>query len=263
MSAATALSPQMRRYLLSAFALVGFFLIWEVLCLATGVSDLVLPRPSQIAVVLFQKFPLLWPHTVQTLYTTVAGFVLGVLAGIVLGVLVGSSRLAYDVAYPLLVGFSSVPKVAVVPIFVVWFGSGTVPAILTSMVISIFPVVVNVATGLATTEPELEDVLKVLGASKIDLLWNVGLPRSLPYLFASLKIAISLSFVGTVLSETVAANKGIGNVMMIASGNFDVPLVFAGLFILAVMGVVLYGISAFIEVRMTGWTQRKTDAAIG
>jgi NitT/TauT family transport system permease protein len=177
-------------------------------------------------------------------------------------VAIGSSKVAYDVAYPLLVGFSSIPKVAVVPIFVVWFGAGTVPAILTSMVISIFPVVVNVATGLATTEPELEDVLKVLGARKRDILWNVGLPRALPYLFASLKIAITLAFVGTVLAETVAANRGIGNVMMIASGNFDVPMVFAGLVILAVMGVMLYAVSSFIERRMTGWAQRKNDVVM-
>jgi NitT/TauT family transport system permease protein len=251
-----------RQQALSFATLIGFFVIWELGCVAFNVSDLILPRPSQIATVLFQKFPLLWPHTVQTLYTTVAGFVLGVAAGIVIGVIIGSSKLAYDVAYPLLVGFSSIPKVAVVPIFVVWFGSGTVPAILTSMVISIFPVVVNVATGLATTEPELEDVLRVLGASKRDILWNVGLPRALPYLFASLKIAITLAFVGTVLSETVAANKGIGNVMMIASGNFDVPLVFAGLFILAVLGIMLYAVSSYFEMRMTGWTQRKNDFAM-
>jgi NitT/TauT family transport system permease protein len=137
-----------------------------------------------------------------------------------------------------------------------------VPAILTSAVISIFPVVVNVATGLASTEPELEDVLKVLGASKRDLLWNVGLPRALPYLFASLKIAITLAFVGTVLSETVAANRGIGNVMMIASGNFDVPMVFAGLFILAGLGISLYAVSSFVEQRMTGWSQRKSEMAM-
>jgi NitT/TauT family transport system permease protein len=221
-----------------------------------------LPKPSQIATVLITKMPLLWPHTAQTLYTTVVGFGIGVAVGIVLGMLIGSSKLAYNVAYPLLVGFSSIPKVAVVPIFVVWFGAGTVPAILTSAVISIFPVVVNVATGLASTEPELEDVLKVLGASKRDLLWNVGLPRSLPYLFASLKIAITLAFVGTVLSETVAANRGIGNVMMIASGNFDVPMVFAGLFILAGLGISLYAISSFIERRMTGWSQRKSEMAM-
>ncbi|MGJ7567622.1 ABC transporter permease [Variovorax sp. GB1R11] len=257
------IAPLTRQRLLSAGALVGFFVLWEVGCLAFGVSDLILPRPSQIATVLLQKMPLLWPHTVQTLYTTLAGFALGVGAGIVIGVVIGSSKLAYDVTYPLLVGFSSIPKVAVVPLFVVWFGAGTVPAILTSMVISIFPVVVNVATGLASTEPELEDVLRVLGARKRDILWNVGLPRALPYLFASLKIAITLAFVGTVLSETVAANKGIGTVMMIASGNFDVPMVFAGLFLLAAMGVALYAVSSLVERRMTGWAQRKTDMAMG
>ena len=258
----TALSPKARQRLLSASALVGFFVLWEAVCLAFGVSDLILPRPSQIAMVLIEKMPLLWAHALQTLYTTFAGFVLGVLAGIVIGVAIGSSKTAYDVTYPLLVGFSSIPKVAVVPLFVVWFGAGTVPAILTSMVISIFPVVVNVATGLASTEPELEDVLRVLGARKRDILWNVGLPRAMPYLFASLKIAITLAFVGTVLAETVASNKGIGTVMMIASGNFDVPMVFAGLFLLAAMGVALYAISSLVEQRMTGWAQRKTDMAM-
>lgn len=257
------LSSNARQRLLSGLVLLCFFLVWELACLSLGISDLVLPRPSRIAIMLAQKMPLLWPHTVQTLYTTLVGFGFGVLSGVIIGVAIGSSKLAYDVAYPLLVGFSSIPKVAVVPIFVVWFGSGTVPAILTAMVICIFPVVVNVATGLATTEPELEDVLKVLGASKWDVLWNVGLPRALPYFFASLKIAITLAFVGSVLSETVAANKGIGNVMMIASGNFDVTLVFAGLFILALLGVTLYAISSFIEARMTGWTQRKNDMAMG
>ncbi|WP_372825489.1 ABC transporter permease [Polaromonas sp.] len=257
-----ALSAQTRQRLLSALALVSFFVLWELVCLVGGVSDLILPRPSQIARVLIEKMPLLWPHTVQTLYTTLAGFVMGVLLGILIGVAIGSSKLAYDVAYPLLVGFSSIPKVAVVPLFVVWFGAGTVPAILTSMVICIFPVVVNVATGLASTEPELEDVLRVLGASKRDILWNVGLPRALPYFFASLKIAITLAFVGTVLSETVAANRGIGTVMMIASGNFDVPLVFAGLFLLAAMGVALYALSSWVEQRMTGWAQRKTEMAM-
>ncbi len=256
------LSASAQQNLLTLLALISFFLIWEVVCTAFSISSLILPKPSQIATVLITKMPLLWPHTAQTLYTTVVGFGIGVAVGIVLGLLIGSSKLAYNVAYPLLVGFSSIPKVAVVPIFVVWFGAGTVPAILTSAVISIFPVVVNVATGLASTEPELEDVLKVLGASKRDLLWNVGLPRSLPYLFASLKIAITLAFVGTVLSETVAANRGIGNVMMIASGNFDVPMVFAGLFILAGLGISLYAVSSFIERRMTGWSQRKSEMAM-
>ncbi len=256
------LDARTRQRVLSVLSVLALFLLWELICRLFNVNDLVLPKPSQVFKVLFERLPALMPHATQTLFTTLVGFGLGVLVGILIGVMIGSSKLAYDVAYPLLVGFNSIPKVAVVPIFVVWFGAGTVPAILTAMTISMFPVVVNVATGLATTEPELEDVLRALGASKSDILWNVGLPRTMPYLFASLKIAISLAFVGSVLSETVAANRGIGNVMMIASGNFDVPLVFAGLFILAFLGVALYAIFSYIEHRVTGWAQRKTDFAI-
>jgi ABC-type nitrate/sulfonate/bicarbonate transport system ATPase subunit len=232
-------------------------------CVAFGIKDIVLPRPSQIVVTLAQRMPAIWPHALQTLYTTLVGFALGILAGVFLGALVGSSKLAYDVAYPLLVGFSSIPKVAVVPIFVLWFGAGTIPAVLTAMILCVFPIVVNVATGLATTEPELEDVMRALKASKFDILSNVGLPRTMPYFFASLKVAVTQAFVGTVIAETVASNRGIGNLMMIASSSFDVPLVFAGLLILAVLGVALYVIFSFIEVRVTGWAHRKDEFAMG
>lgn len=257
------MSVQLRRHFASAAFIVGFFLLWEILCRVFGISDIVLPKPSQIIVTLVTRMPALWPHALQTLYTTLVGFAFGIVAGVLLGIFIGSSRLAYDVAYPLLVGFASIPKVAVVPIFVLWFGAGTVPAILTAMIMSLFPIVVNVATGLATTEPELEDVMRALRATKFDILWNVGLPRTMPYFFASLKVAVTLAFVGTVISETVASNRGIGNVMMIASSNFDVPLVFAGLIILAIMGVVLYAVFSMIESRVTGWAHRKDELAIG
>lgn len=256
------MTGQLRQRGLAIGLILGFFGLWEFLCVALNVSDLVLPRPSQIFEVLWLRAPVLWPHMLQTLMTTMVGFVLGVVTGVVLGAIVGSSRLAYDTAYPLLIGFSSIPKVAVVPIFVLWFGSGTVPAILTSLVICFFPIVVNIATGLATTEPELEDVLKALGASKFDILWNVGLPRTMPFFFASLKVAITYAFVGTVLSETVASNRGIGNVMISASSNFNVPLAFAGLFILAALGIILYAIFALIEGRVTGWATRKNEIAV-
>ena len=102
-------------------------------------------------------------------------------------------------------------------------------------------------------------MLKALGASKLDILWNVGLPRTMPFFFASLKVAVTYAFVGTVLAETVASNRGIGNVMMSASSNFDVPLVFAGLFMLAALGVALYAVFSLIEGRVTGWATRKSD----
>jgi NitT/TauT family transport system permease protein len=256
------MSSHIQRRLASAALIIGFFVLWELFCLAGGISDVVLPRPSRVFYTLITRFPAIWPHAVQTLYTTLVGFALGILFGVMIGVMIGSSRLAYDVAYPLLVGFSSIPKVAVVPIFVLWFGAGTVPAVLTAMILCVFPIVVNVATGLATTEPELEDVMRSLRASRIDILANVGLPRAMPYFFASLKVAVTQAFVGTVIAETVASNRGIGNLMMIASSNFDVPLVFAGLMILAALGVGLYVIFSFIESRVTGWAHRKDEFAI-
>jgi NitT/TauT family transport system permease protein len=257
------MNPQLRRRLASAALIVGFFVAWQLICLAFGIKDIVLPRPTQIVYAFWSQLPGIMPHAAQTLYTTLFGFALGIVSGVLLGALVGSSRLAYDVAYPLLIGFSSIPKVAVVPIFVLWFGAGTVPAVLTAMILCIFPIVVNVATGLATTEPELEDVMRALRASRLEILTNVGLPRTMPYFFASLKVAVTQAFVGTVIAETVASNRGIGNLMMIASSNFDVPLVFAGLLVLAVLGVALYVIFSFIEVRVTGWALRKDQFAMG
>jgi NitT/TauT family transport system permease protein len=256
------ISDTLNQKLKSAGLIIVFFVLWEVACIVFNVKEIILPRPTVIIAAMYEFFPGIRPHLMQTLYTTLIGFGLGVVIGVALGLLIGTSRVAYDTAYPLLVGFSSIPKVAVVPIFVLWFGAGTTPAILTSMVICVFPIVVNVATGLATTEPELEDVLKALGASKWDVLWNISLPRAMPYFFASLKVAITLAFVGTVLSENVASNRGIGNLMMIASSNFNVPLVFAGLFLLAFLGVGLYVIFSMIERHVAGWAMRKTELAV-
>jgi NitT/TauT family transport system permease protein len=257
------INPQLRRRIASTSLIIGFFVFWEVACLAFGIKDIVLPRPTQIVTTLFDRLPAIWPHAAQTLYTTLVGFGLGIVFGVALGALIGSSKIAYDVAYPLLIGFSSIPKVAVVPILVLWFGAGTVPAVLTALALCIFPIVVNVATGLATTEPELEDVMRAMKASKLDILFNVGLPRTMPYFFASLKVAVTQAFVGTVIAETIASNRGIGNLMMIASSSFDVPLVFAGLIILAALGVGLYVIFSFIELRVTGWARRNDEFAMG
>lgn len=235
---------------------IALCLAWQGACVWFGISDIVLPRPSLVVATLIDKGPFIWPHAMQTFVTTIVGFAAGVAVGLLIGVVIGWSKLLYDVTYPILVGFSSVPKVALLPILVLWFGAGTIPAVLTAMSMSIFPVVVNVATGLATTEPELREIMHVLKASRLDILRHVSLPRSMPYFFASLKVAITLAFVGSVVSETVASNKGIGTMMMVASSNFDVALTFAGLVILAAMGIFLYAIFAVVEARVTGWAQR-------
>lgn len=237
---------------------IALFAIWEACVWIFKIPKFILPAPSQIAQATIEFWPAIWKNSVQTLFTTTAGFLLAVFGGLALGLLVGWSRTIYAGLYPLMVGFNSVPKVAVVPILVIWFGIGTIPAILTAFLIAFFPIVVNVATGLATIEPELEDVLRALGAKKMDIMLKVGIPRALPYFFGSLKVAITLAFVGSVVSETVAANAGVGHMMLAAQSQFNVPLVFAGLVALAVEGIVMYAIMAWIEMRMTGWAHRST-----
>ena len=143
--------------------------IWELCCYAFAVPEFILPRPSRITAVLIASAGPIWFHTQHTLITTIIGFALSVAVGLMVGIAVGSSKLIYGGFYPLLVGFNSVPKVALVPVLVVWFGIGTIPAVLTAFLMSFFPIVVNVATGLATVEPELHDVLRSLGRENATL----------------------------------------------------------------------------------------------
>lgn len=235
---------------------VALFVLWEAGCKGFKVPLTILPAASDVFGALWQYREPIFDNSFVTLWTTLAGFAIATSFGLALGIAVGWHRAIYAGIYPVLVGFNSIPKVAVVPVLILWFGLGEIPAVLTAFLISFFPIVVNVATGLATTEPELEDVLRALGASKLDVMRKVGIPRSLPYFFGSLKVAITLAFVGTVVSETVGANKGIGKLMLDAQSAFQVPIVFAGLLVLAVLGILLYAATALIEKRFTGWAFR-------
>jgi NitT/TauT family transport system permease protein len=237
-------------------ATIALFVIWEVACQLFKIPPFLLPPPSLIAQAFVDYGPAIYRNSLFTLSTTLIGFGLAVGFGLLLGLAVGWSRAIYAGVYPLMIGFNAIPKVAVVPVLVLWFGIGFIPAVLTAFLISFFPIVVNVATGLATIEPELEDVLKALGASKLDIMRKVGIPRALPYFFGSLKIAITLAFVGSVISESVASNTGIGNLMLQAQAQFQVPLIFAGLIALAVEGIIMYALMAMLEARTTGWAHR-------
>ncbi|MAM00112.1 ABC transporter permease [Hydrocarboniclastica marina] len=250
------LSQSVRYSLAPWFAGVLLLVLWEASTRLFNVPEFIFPGPIATLDALFAHSGTIGKHAWQTFWTTVIGFAVGVVVGLLLGIMIGTSKFMYRSCYPLLVAFNSIPKVAVVPILVVWFGIGTVPAIITAFLISFFPIVVNVGTGLATVEPELQDVLRVLGAKKRDVLLKVGLPRSMPHFFGALKISITLAFVGTVVAETVASNQGIGYLMMSAGSQMRMPLVFAGLVAISAMAMVMYGSMALLEKRVTGWAHR-------
>ena len=263
-SAAEADAPPKRRWsdprriekAMPWLVILGFLILWEAAVLLFRIPPFVLPAPTVVFGAIREWLPQILDNSLQTLMTTVAGFAVAILFGLLGGVLIGSSTLIYNGFYPLLIGFNAVPKIAIIPILVLWFGIGTVPAIITAFLISFFPILVNVATGIATVEPELKDVLCALGVSNWQIIMKVGLSRSMPYFFASLKVAITVAFVGSIMSETVAANRGIGSLMMTASARVEVPLVFAGLIVAAVMGIMLYVVAEMVERRVIGWATR-------
>ena len=244
------------RRILPWLVILAIFVVWELTVRLFNIEQFVLPTPSAIFASFWQWHWSILAEAWQTFMTTAIGFAFAIVFGLLAGVAIGSSSLVYDGFYPALIGFNTIPKVAVVPILVIWFGIGTVPAIITAFLLSFFPILVNVATGIATMEPELQDVLRALGAKRWQVITKVGLPRSMPYFFASLKVSITVAFVGSIVAETVAGNKGIGNLMLVASSRFEVPLVFAGLLVTSVMGIGMYAVASVIERRMTGWAMR-------
>ncbi len=240
--------------------LIAVLLLWELICRGFSVSEFIFPAPSRIAAQMWEFGGVIAGHAWRTYWVTMVGFGISIVVGTLLGFLIGSSRLAYAAMYPLMTAFNALPKAAFVPILVVWFGIGVGPAVLTAFLISFFPITVNIATGLATLEPELEDVLRVLGAKRWDVLIKVGLPRSMPYFYGSLKVAITLAFVGTTVSEMTAANEGIGYLLISAGSSMQMGLAFAGLVVVGAMAMAMYELFAVIEKRTTGWAHRGTNS---
>ena len=240
--------------------LVATLALWQLICSVFNVSEFIFPSPWRIVEQTWEHRWTILGHAWRTFWVTMVGFGIAIVVGVLLGFLMGSSRLAYNAMYPLMTGFNALPKAAFVPILVVWFGIGVGPAVLTAFLISFFPITVNIATGLATLEPELEDVLRVLGARRWDVLVKVGLPRSMPYFFGSLKVAITLAFVGTTVSEMTASNEGIGYLLVSAGSSMQMGLAFAGLVVVGAMAMAMYELFSVLEKRITGWAHRGSQS---
>ncbi len=236
---------------------IGLFLIWEAAVRILKIPEFFLPPPTAVAKAFVDYAGAAGRNSWITFETTMIGFALAVGFGMLLGLLVGWSRAIYAGLYPLMIGFNAIPKVALVPILVLWFGIGFIPAVLTAFLISFFPIVVNVATGLATIEPELEDVLKALGASKLDIMRKVGIPR---YAALFLRIAeggdhARLCRLGDFRKRRVQLRyrqsdaAGAGAIQ----GTADLRRAWSAL---ALEGIAMYAAMAILERRMTGWAQR-------
>lgn len=235
------------------FSSIVFLLAWEVLGRLLGVRPILLPLPSQVLVELAAEWQWYLGHASYTLMTTMIGFLLSVVGGVLIGALIVSSRFCERYLYPLIIALNSVPKVAVAPLFVIWLGTGAEPKVAIAFLIAVFAVIVDTIHGLRSVPPDVMDLGKVLRGRWYDFFFKVKLPSALPSIITGMKVAISLALVGAIVGEFVSSQRGLGYVIMSAQGTFDTPRVFAALFILALMGMLLYGALVWFERRATPW----------
>jgi len=241
---------------------LGILAAWEAVVGALGVKPVLLPRPTVIAQVLWTKAPLILEHLWPTLYEIALGFLLSVVGGVLVAVLVTYSTIVRKGFYPLIVVSQIVPKVAVAPLLVVWFGLGGTSRLLLAFLIAFFPMVINTATGLTSVDEDFVRMARAYMGSRWQIFTKIRLPHALPLIFGGMKISITLAVIGVVVAEFVAAQRGIGYLIVMANGLLDTPLMMAAITALSVMGLALYGVVAIVERAVIYW-QQPTDPARG
>ena len=235
-------------------SLIAFMVVWELACHLFKVPTYLLPAPSDIAFRLYEKRGLYLGHSWVTFYETVGGFVLAVLGGCLAAAVIVVIPALRDFIMPLLLIAQIVPKVAIAPILLIWFGYGLAPKVLIAFLVAFFPVVVNTAQGLASVERELLELGQSLKASRWQIFWKFRVPTALPDLFSGMKIAITLAVIGAVIGEFVGGNRGLGYLIIIANQELDTPLAFAAIFILSGGGIALYGLIELAERFVIPWS---------
>ncbi len=237
--------------------LVGFMVVvfglWEAICHLTGVRPYILPAPSVVWTELIHDPLWLAENTAYTLGAALVGFAISVALGLLLSIGIVYSRILDQTLFTSLVATNAIPKVAIAPLFVLWIGTGVESKVLMAVLISIFPMVVDSVVGLRSVDPGMLDLARTYRGSNLQMFWKIRFPNALPSIFAGMKVAISLSLVGTIVGEFVGSNWGLGFVILQAQGQFNTPRVFAAIIVLSVLGTLLFQLIDLIERRAMPW----------
>jgi NitT/TauT family transport system permease protein len=229
---------------------------WELAIRLFKVPNFVLPAPSAIVTALIENRAQLAAATKATAVEILLGFVLAALVGIGVALLIVRFERFGRALYPLVVLFQNVPKVALAPIFILWFGYDLTPKVTLIVVIAFFPVAIDMLAGLQSVEPSFVALMQSVGASRGEILLRVRIPHSLPHLMAGLKVAITFSVIGAIVGEFAGANAGLGYVIQFASTQLDTALVFAALVVVSVLGLLFYYVVEFCERTMVSWAPK-------
>lgn len=236
--------------------LVAVVILWEIVIRVFHVSIFVLPAPSDIAASLVTNAGALAQATLVTAKEVLIGFAFAALVGIALALLIVRFRLFGRALYPLIVLFQTVPKVALAPIFILWFGYDLAPKIVLIMVIAFFPITLDMLVGLQSVEQSFVSLMKSVGARENEILLRVRIPHALPHLMAGMKVAITFSVIGAIVGEFAGASAGLGYMIQFASTQLDTALVFAALVVVSLVGVIFYYVIEFLEHILIPWAPK-------
>ena len=212
--------------------LIFIVVIWDLTIRVFRIPAYQIPAPGDVVAVLWTDWPELLRQAWPTTYATICGFPLSALFGIPVAMLIAGSKTVESYVYPLLVFSQSVPKIAIAPLFVVWFGFGIIPKVISAFLLGFFPVVVSAVQGFKSVDPDMVDLARAMQGSRFRVFCAVNLPHAMPAIFSGLKVSVTLAVVGAVVGEFVGSNSGIGYVLQRSIGTFDLPTMFAALVIL-------------------------------
>ncbi|MPV35832.1 ABC transporter permease [Georgenia subflava] len=233
--------------------LLAVFAVWWFVAWREMVAPWLIPAPGAVWDTMIEDWAMLLEHTWVTTMETIVGFVLATVIGVATAVVLVYSKTAEKSLYPLILFAQVIPKIAIAPILVVWFGFGMTPKIVLAVLIAFFPVVVSAVAGLRSVDPELLELSATMGASRWKTFRKIRFPGALPQLMSGLKVAVTLAVVGAVVGEFVGADAGLGYVLLLASGNLDAPLLFADLILMSLIGVVLFVLVELSEHILIPW----------
>jgi NitT/TauT family transport system permease protein len=259
------LNAALRNAVLSVVTFVAFVISWEVAVRAFDVPTIILPPPSAVVQafwVSLKSGELVW-HTLVTLFEILSGFALGAASGLVTGFVIALFPLAERILYPYVIAFQTIPKVAIAPIIVIWFGFGPSSKVVITATIAFFPLIASTITGLRAAPQEQVEMMITYTASRWQVFRLVRLPQALPYIFVGLDVAIVLSVIGAIVGEFVGAQAGLGYLILQRNFNMDMAGVFAILVILSLMGIGLHLLVNAVQRRVVFWMESSTDKVIG
>jgi NitT/TauT family transport system permease protein len=240
---------------------VGLLAAWEVLVRALHIRSILLPPPSEILEVMVSRHDLLMAHLWPSLYLTVLGFALSVVGGVLVAILITYSEVMRKGFYPVIVVSQVIPKISIAPLFIVWFGTGTMSSLLLAFLIAFFPMTINSAMGLRSVDEDIHKMARTFMGSRWHIFWKIRMPNALPYIFGGMKISVTLAIIGVIVSEFVASQEGIGYLIKLAGGLLDTPLMMAAITVLSISGLALYWLIAMAERRAVYW-QTPSDSLV-